>query len=741
MNDIKTKILELRNQIEKHNELYYQKAQPEISDKEYDLLLKELVELEKANPQFDSPTSPSKRLGGEPLKEFASVTYSVPMLSLSNTYDKEEILKYVQGLYVQAHKNIKQFIKDKYLEDIKESQLDKPFEGVETLIRADVNIGYNGFCKIYDDVLQKLFEILDKNGFLYFESELKNLPKEYDFSYFLEPKIDGISLSVRYENGVMVQAGTRGNGIEGDDITANVRTIQSIPLKLTTDNPPKVLEIRGELFMPTEKFNEFNKKQKEKNETIFANPRNAAAGSVKLLDPQKVAKRPLDARFYGIGESEGIEFVSQAQFIDYLKSVGINTPEDALSCQEVADINLVLDKIETKLNSFAFPIDGCVIKVNEYKFYKLFGSTAKNPRWAIAYKYDTEKAETILKGITVQVGRTGALTPVAELETVNVAGSNVSRATLHNEEEIKRKDIRVGDTVIIEKAGEVIPAVVRVVLDRRPAYSVPFTMPTKCPECGSEIVRRDGIIGAFCENIHCPAQVRRCIEHFVSKNAMDIDGMGPALVDSMSVEGGLIKNPADIYYLNRAHVRQHSRMGDVSANNLFKGIEASKHRDLHRLIFALGIPNVGAASAKLLASEFKTLDNLSSASVEELCSLKDIGKTVAQSIVRFFQNSANIEMIARLKEAGVNMHIIENSSGNATLFEGKTFVLTGTLKSMGRRETTEAIEALGGKVSSSVSQNTDYLVAGETTGSKFSKAQELDVKILNINNPSLEIDW
>jgi len=731
MNEVEKRILDLRAEINRHNDLYYTQAAPEINDKQYDMLLKELVDLETANPQFDSPSSPSKRVGGEPLKEFSSVQYSVPMLSLSNTYDKDEILKYVQGLYVQAHKNIRDQIKEMFGNDIPFSQLDKPFEGVESNIRSQRNIGFQTFINIYSETLKKLYDILDKNNIVYLKDNVQNLVNQYEFTYFLEPKIDGISLSVRYEDGVMVQAGTRGNGVEGDDITANVRTIKSIPLTLKTDTPPKVLEVRGELFMPKRHFNEFNQRQKDNGNIVFANPRNAAAGSVKLLDPKKVAKRPLDAIFYALGEVQGIEFKSQFELTAYLKSVGLKTARDVTACKNLEEISSSLDLIESTIHEFDFPVDGGVIKVNEYKFYKLFGFTAKSPRWAIAYKYDTEKAETILKGITVQVGRTGALTPVAELETVEVAGSKVSRATLHNGEEIKRKDIRVGDTVIIEKAGEVIPAVVEVVLTKRSADSVPFEMPSHCPACGFEVVHKDGIIGSFCENIHCPAQVKRCIEHFVSRNAMDIEGIGPAIVESMSAEGGFLKTPADIYYLNKNLVSQHSGMGAVSANNLFKGIEASKDRDLHRLIFALGIPNVGAQSAKLLANEFKDLDVLASATAEELSKLKDIGDTVANSIVDFFNDDRNIILIDRLKSAGVNTKKIQSNSDKASLLENKTFVLTGSLKSMGRRETTELIEQLGGKVSSSVSNSTDYLIAGESTGSKFVKAQELGVKILN----------
>jgi DNA ligase (NAD+) len=731
MNEIDQNILDLRTEIEHHNNLYYTQDAPKITDKQYDMLLKELIDLEIANPQFDSSTSPSKRVGGEPLKEFSSVQYKVPMLSLSNTYDKVEILKYVQGLYVQAHKNIRDQIKDMFNNDIPASKLDKPFEGVESNLRDQNHIDFNVFQNLYNEVLQKLFDVLDQNNILYLKDNINNLVAFYDFTYFLEPKLDGISLSLRYENGVMVQAGTRGNGVQGDDITVNVRTIQSIPLKLRTDNPPRVLEVRGELFMPTAKFNEFNQRQKDNGMTVFANPRNAAAGSVKLLDPKKVAQRPLDAIFYALGEVDGIEFKSQVELTAYLRSVGLKTANNATACKNVDEVSSSLDSIEAQINDFDFPIDGGVIKVNEYKFYKLFGSTAKSPRWAIAYKYDTEKAETILKGITVQVGRTGALTPVAELQTVNVAGSNVSRATLHNEEEIKRKDIRVGDTVIIEKAGEVIPAVVEVVLSKRPAASVPFEMPLNCPACGSLVIHKEGIIGAFCDNIHCPAQIKRCIEHFVSRNAMDIEGIGPAIVESMSAEGGFLRDPADIYYLNKALVSQHSGMGLVSADKLFNGIEASKNRDLHRLIFAMGIPNVGAQSAKLLANEYKGLDVLAKVTAEELSKLKDIGDIVANSIVEFFNNEQNIVLINRLEAAGVNTKKIQSDSELSLLLENKVFVLTGTLKSMGRRETTELIEQLGGKVSSSVSKNIDYLLAGETTGSKFTKAQELGVTILS----------
>jgi len=654
---VESRITQLREALRRHNHLYYVEAKPEITDRDYDALLKELDSLEAGRPDLVTADSPTQRVGGEPLSGFAHVRHAVPMMSLSNTYAKEEIRE--------------------------------------------------------------------------FGERLRRLLPDTPFSYVLEPKIDGVAVSLRYEQGRLVRGSTRGDGRVGDDITANLRTIRSIPLRLRTEQAvPAVLEVRGEVYLPKAAFAALNDAREAAGKERFANPRNAAAGSLKQLDARVVAERPLDVVLYAVGELDGIEFETHEALLAGLRRLGLKSAPRFWSCADIEQVLRALDELESARNTFAFEMDGGVIKVNERGLYTQLGSTAKSPRWAVAYKYEPERATTRIKEITVQVGRTGVLTPVAELEPVFLSGSTIRRATLHNEEDIRRKDIRVGDLATIEKAGEVIPAVVSVDVAARQGEPAPFTMPAACPVCRQAVVRAEGEVAVRCENLQCPAQVKRWIGHFAHRGAMDVDGMGGVLVEQV-VETGLVRDPADLYVLSKDQLAGLERMAEKSAENVLRGIEASKSRDLWRLIFGLGIRHVGARSAQTLEQHFADIDALMDADAETLERIPDIGPIVAQSIRSYMAEPRNREVIERLKAAGVNTARRGAARALGDALAGKTFVLTGALDRFSRDEASERIRALGGKVSSSVSKKTSYLVAGAAAGSKLAKARELGVGILD----------
>ena len=651
---IKTKIEALRAQIEHHNRLYYVDATPEITDREYDQLLQTLEKLEREFPDFGSPTSPTQRVGGAPLDHFENVRHAVPMMSLSNTYSKEELVE--------------------------------------------------------------------------FDRRIRKLIPEATFDYILEPKIDGVAISLRYEKGELVRATTRGDGTTGDDVTSNVRTIQSIPLRLADLMPPAVLEVRGEIYMDTQGFAQLNEQRQEGGSEPFANPRNACAGSLKLLDPREVAKRPLDAIFYATGQLDGMAFETHEQMLSTLKGYGLRITPNYWISAGIEEILDRLDELENMRHEFPFEMDGGVIKVNERRLYDELGSTAKSPRWAVAYKYEPEQAETTLHAISIQVGRTGVLTPVAELDPVQLAGTTVRRATLHNEDEIRRKDIKVGDRVIIEKAGEIIPAIVKVVTERRTGAETEFAMPTTCPVCGSGVEKREGEVALRCTNLQCPAQVKSWLTHFASRGALDINGLGESLVVQL-VDSGLVKNPAELYSLKQADVIGLERMGDKKADNLIHGIAESKQRPFEKVLFGLGIRHVGKGAATILANEFKTIDALLEADLQRLETIRDIGPIVGKSVVAYFQTLETRTVMDQLRAAGVNFE--QEDSGGSQELEGLTFVLTGSLETMTRDEGGDKVRARGGKVSGSVSKKTSYLVAGANAGSKLTKAEALGVTILD----------
>ena len=666
---------ELVQQIRRHDHAYYVFAQPTITDQEYDRLYHELIELENKFPELVSPDSPTQRVGGQPLKEFKPVRHLKPMTSLDNTYSQEDLREFVRRV-------------------------------------------------------QRL------------------LPNER-LDWVVEPKIDGVAINLRYENARFAGGATRGDGTTGDDITVNLRTIRSIPAQLRAPGPapagankpevPALLEVRGEVYLTKAGFEKLNAERKAAGEEPFANPRNAAAGSLKQLDPRIVARRPLDIVLYAMGHVEGVSHAPQTQseMLAWLKALGFNTPGKTWHCSTADELVAAIDELDKLRKKFVFETDGAVIKLNSFAQREKVGFTSKAPRWSIAYKYAAEQAETKLKGVTVQVGRTGALTPVAELEPVFLAGSTISRATLHNEDYIRLKDIRVGDTVTIEKAGEVIPAVVDVVLTRRTGKEIPFRFPQTCPECGSKVSRAAGTeqgdkgVVWRCINPDCPAQVRGRIEHWCSRGAMDIEGGGEVLVRQL-VGRGLVRDVADLYSLKLDEVASLERMGEKSAKNFLDGVIASRSRELWRVLYGLGILHVGAGVAKALARGFASLDDIFGASIDQLTHCEDVGEVIAKSVVQWHGDPRNRKLIERLRKAGVNFNSeLYQPASKAGPFAGKTFVLTGTLPNLKREEAAAKIEVAGGKVSGSVSKKTDYVVAGEEAGSKLDKAQKLGVKIID----------
>ncbi|MGK9370035.1 NAD-dependent DNA ligase LigA [Melioribacter sp. Ez-97] len=654
------RIEELRRLIREHDYRYYVLAQPVISDYEYDKLYKELVELEKAYPEYITPDSPTQRVGSDITNEFKPVAHRIPMLSLSNTYNEEEL---------------------------------------------------------YD------FNRRVKEG----------LPEDEKVEYVCELKIDGVSVSIIYENGVLVRAATRGDGSTGEEITNNVKTIKSLPLSVKTELEGYKLddvEVRGEIYMELNDFEKINAERELNGEKAFANPRNLVAGTIKLLDPKAVAKRPLKIFVYYLySQNDNLE--SQYQNLKLLEAMGLPVNANYRLCGSIDDVIRFCREWEEKRFTLPYEIDGAVIKVNSIRQQQILGSIAKSPRWAVAFKFKARQEKTKLKKIVWQVGRTGTLTPVAELEPVFLAGSTISRATLHNIDEIRRKDIREGDTVVIEKGGDVIPKVVSVDLSQRPENSVEVKLPDKCPVCGSKLFKPEGEVAVYCENPSCPAQIKGRIAHFASRGAMDINGLGESLIN-LFVDLGYLKDYADIYSLKdkRDELIKVERLGEKSVDNLLNAIEESKNRSFDKVLFALGIRYVGAGAALKLAEHFGSVDQLMKANEEEIESIQDIGPSISKSIIRFFSDPKNLDILERLRKAGLKFKM-DGQKKLSDKLGGKSFVLTGALASMSRDKAKELIVANGGKVLSSISKNTDYLVAGEKAGSKLEKARKLGVKIIS----------
>ena len=646
--ELKEKMDRMVEELNAANYRYYVLDDPTMDDRDYDLKLRELEELEQAYPELARADSPTKRVGGEALSKFEKVTHPVPLNSLQDVFSKEELSDFV-----------------------------------DRMLAADPNTVFS-----------------------------------------VEPKIDGLSVALEYENGQFVRGATRGDGNVGEDVTENLRTIHTIPMAL--ENAPERLIVRGEVFMPKTSFRRLNRTQEEQGKPLFANPRNAAAGSLRQLDPKIAAKRGLDIYVFNVQLAEGKLFTTHGESLDFLKDLGFPTiPHKLLSKPD--EIGAEVTRIDAEREKLTCDIDGAVIKVNDLLQRERLGDTAKYPRWAVAYKYPPEIKETVVEDIAVQVGRTGVLTPKAVVSPVYLAGTTVTNATLHNQDFISQRDIRIGDTVKIRKAGEIIPEILEVVLSKRPENAVPYFLPDKCPICGAKTERDED--GAFlrCTGAECPAQLSRNIAHFVSRDAMDIDGLGSAIVDAL-IEKGYLKSPADIYYLTPEEVGSLWQKGDTAAKKLLAAIEDSKSRDVSRLIYALGIRQVGAKTGKVLATAFGSLDALEQASVEALTEVPDVGEVTAGFIADWFAQPQSRHLLERLRQAGVNFQSLRQVGDQR--FAGMTFVLTGALSRFTREEATEQIENLGGKVSGSVSKKTKFVVVGENAGSKERKARELGIQIL-----------
>lgn len=656
---IKQQIDQLREQLREHNYLYYVLDEPSIPDVEYDRLFQQLKQLETAHPELISSDSPTQRVGAQPLAAFQQVQHRIPMLSLDNVFNEEELIAF------------------------------------DRRIRERLNV-------------------------------------EGEIQYVCEPKLDGLAVSLLYENGVLVQAATRGDGQTGEDITMNIRTIESIPLRLRGDDYPQILEVRGEVFMPKAGFNRLNEKAIERGEKTFANPRNAAAGSLRQLDSSITRQRPLDMYCYSVGYVEGGDLADTHHGnLMRLKGWGMRVNPEIEVASGANELQSYHDRILAKRNALEYEIDGIVYKVNDLKLQRELGFVSRAPRWATAHKFPAQEELTTLLGVEFQVGRTGAITPVARLQPVFVGGVTVSNATLHNMDEVARMDVRIGDTVIVHRAGDVIPKVVKVVLERRPNDAKPVLMPSVCPVCGSDITKAEGEAVARCSGgLFCQAQVKEAIKHFASRKAMDVDGLGDKLVEQM-VDQGLIAHVSDLYSLKAEQLAAMERMGDKSAHNLITALENSKSTTLPRFLFALGIREVGEATALNLANYFGNLAALKQADADTLQQVPDVGPIVANHIAAFFQQDHNLEIIDALLAAGVHWQEQQAVDRDSLPLAGQTYVLTGTLTQMTRDEAKQYLLDLGAKVSGSVSKKSDAVVAGEKAGSKLSKAESLGVPVLD----------
>jgi DNA ligase (NAD+) len=658
-NNILKKIEKLREKIRYHNYRYYVLDDPTVSDAEYDRLMRGLIELEEKYPRYITLSSPTQRVGIEPVSRFTTVTHIAPMSSLTNAFSAEEL-------------------------------------------RA-------------------------------FDQRIKKLVPQQKLEYVVELKIDGLAVALVYENSIFIRGATRGDGVTGEKITSNLRTVKAIPLKLFGEDIPPRIEVYGEVYMKKSDFKKLNEERMKNGENLFANPRNAAAGSVRQLDPRITTQRHLDTFIYRSTFPEGNKFNTHMEVLNYLKKIGFKVNPHIKLCQDIEETINYCQKWIEKKEELDYEIDGMVVKVNSLSMREESGSTTRSPRWAIAYKFPAQQETTKVKDIKLQVGSTGAITPVAELEEVTISGSVVKRATLHNQDEIRRKDIRIGDTVLIQKAGEVIPEVVKVIKGKRTGKEKKFVMPTLCPTCGEEVERSEGEVVYRCINPACPDQVRGRIRHFASRDAMDIEGLGPAIIGQL-VEKKLIRNISDLYFLKRNDLISFERMAEKSADNLLKAIEESKKKSLANLIYGLEIRYVGVHTAEVISRYYPTLDKFKNASLEELIEIREIGPKIAESIILFFKEKENLAIIERLRGASLNLSQEEEKIRKekvTQILAGKQLVLTGTLKDFTRTQAKEVISKLGGRVTSSVSKKTDYVVAGEDPGSKYQKAQKLGVPLIN----------
>lgn len=652
----KEKIEKLREQINHHNYLYHVLAKPQITDQQFDRLLRELIELEGQHPDLVTPDSPSQRIGGEPIEGFRTVEHSVPMMSIDNTYSEEEL-------------------------------------------RA-------------------------------FDERVRKGLKGEEFSYVVEPKIDGIAVNLRYESGCFALAATRGDGRKGDDVTHNIRTIHAIPLSLRTGRKiPRILDVRGEVYMDNSEFQRINRERQAAGEETFANPRNFTAGTLKQLDPRITASRRLRFAAHGVGIVDPPLGDSYFECMQMLQGLGIPLPEDISRAKDIVDVIAKIEKFAKVRGTLAYQTDGMVVKVDSFAQREKLGATSKAPRWVIAFKYPAEQVQTVLKNVDWQVGKGGTLTPVARLEPVFVAGTTVSNATLHNIEQIEQKDIHIGDTVVIEKAGEIIPQVVQVVPDKRPKGAKKVEAPRTCPSCGSRVEKEADTPYIRCVNPACPAQFKERLRWFCGRGQMDIENVGDVLVDQL-VDAELAKTFADLYRLKPEQLLKLERMGEKSAQNVVNAIQESRSQPLDRLLAGLGIRHVGNRVAYVLASNFGSLDALAKATLEDLSAVNEIGDVIADSVHDFFHNKSGLDSIRQLKDVGVDPKMEKSKTSGARPLDGKTVVVTGRLEKLDRKEIEDLIVKLGGKASGSVSRKTSFVVAGESAGSKLDKAKELGVKVV-----------
>ena len=653
----RTKIDNLRSELNDHNYRYYVLDDPVISDAEYDRLLRELQSLEDTHPELITDDSPTQRVGALPLEGFGNIEHRIPMQSLANAMDSDELLAFHDRL-------------------------------------------------------------------------IRRLGKEQAIEYIAEPKLDGLAVELVYENGQFVNGSTRGDGTTGEDITQNLKTIRAIPLALRveTQSAPALLEVRGEVFISKDDFKKLNKQQEENDKPVFANPRNAAAGSLRQLDSGITATRPLSIFCYQAGVVEGTTFETHSEFLAALQNWGFPVNPEIKILNGIEEAITFHSNLESHRNSLPYEIDGSVIKVNNYALREELGVRSRSPRWAIAGKFKAQQETTVIEDIVLSVGRTGAVTPVAKLQPVKVGGVVVSNVTLHNQDEIDRKDIRVGDTVLIQRAGDVIPQVVKVIKEKRPSNTSPFKMTNTCPECDHDVYRPEDEVVARCQNLSCPAQVKRRIEHFVSKNAMDIDGVGEKLIDQL-VEKNLVKSVDDLYHLTLDQLSELERMAEKSAKNTISAIDNSKSTTFHRFVHALGIRNVGEHVAKVLEKSFTgNIEIFMKTNAEVLEDIDEVGPIVAETIVKFWADETNVNIVNNCFKLGISLESVKNETEQ--IFMGKTFVFTGSLESITRKEGKEIVEARGGRAAGSVSAKTDYIVAGENAGSKLKKAEKLGIPVL-----------
>ena len=657
MNDeIRSRILELREEIRRHDKLYYLDAKPEIEDREYDRLMTELKQLEAEHSEFFSSDSPTQQVSGGLLAGFDKVTHTTPMLSIDNTYNEQDLQK--------------------------------------------------------------------------FDNRIRKALGNVEYHYVAEPKIDGIAATLRYEGGVLVQVATRGTGKVGDDITMNARSIKMIPLRLAGTDVPEVVEVRGEIYWARDKFASYNAQRAERGEEPFKNPRNGTAGTLKQLNPRVVAERGLGFVAHGFNEDFDLPGDTVATVMNQLKCWGMPITKDRWYCNSIDEVWQAIHHWQEIANDVNYQTDGMVIKIDEIALHHELGNTSKYPRWCIAYKYEAERAETVLRAIDYQVGRLGTITPVAKFDPVELAGTTVSNASLHNFDQIERLDIRVGDTVLVEKAGEIIPQVVQVVYEKRSPSLQKEHMIKRCPACNSPLVRDEGGVALRCAITSCPAQMRERITFFTGRDQMNIDSLGPKIVDQL-VSAGFVKQFTDLYKLQASQIASLDRLGEKSAAKIISSIEQSKQRGLAHVLASLGIRHVGAKAANILAKHFGNVDALAFSGIGEMQQLPEIGEKIAASVFQFFKSNEGREIIANLKQAGVRLDYVAGAGPTSDVFAGKSIVVTGSLENFSRKEAKQAIESAGGKASSSVSSKTAFLVVGEDPGSKVDKARKLGIEIID----------